>query len=300
MALRFILTFIMLTVGLQAKEADASGSKKYTMAVDGLQRTYLLYRPSYLKQDTSVPLIIVLHGGFGTGAQAEESYGWDKQADEHGFVVAYPDGINRSWNAGGICCGKAMKDKVDDLAFVTEVIQKSIQMENIDPKRVYLTGMSNGAALSYRYACEGSFNVAAIGPVSGSLAYACEKPRAVSVMEIHGMEDNNIPLAGGIGSKGITKVVWLPVKDTLAIFKQAAGCKDNAPHGDGAVHIYPSSCIGGREVILVTIGGAGHQWPAGRKVGLFARTLLPLDPPSDAMDATSVLWEFFKKHPTRE
>ena len=78
-------------------------------------RTYLLYRPASLSQQVPAPLVVVLHGGYGSGSQAERSYHWDALADRQGFVVAYPDGIGRSWNAGGICCGPALRDNVDDV-----------------------------------------------------------------------------------------------------------------------------------------------------------------------------------------
>jgi polyhydroxybutyrate depolymerase len=182
-----------------------------TLLVGGLERTYRVYRPTDLSRVRPLPLVIVMHGGFGSGRQAERAYHWDAQANQHGFIVVYPNGVRRSWNAGGICCGPAQRDGVNDVKFKAQLIDTVIRSENIDQKRVYLTGMSNGAAMAYRYGCEGSFPVAAIGSVSGSFSFVCARPHAVSVIEIHGVDDNNIPFDGGHGSKAATQVHWLPV-----------------------------------------------------------------------------------------
>src|SRR5580658_10317195 len=85
----------------------------------GLERTYRIYRPAGLTRSKPVPLVIVLHGGFGTGEQAEKAYGWDQAADRHHFVVVYPDGIGRSWHAGADCCGESKSRNVDDVGFIT-------------------------------------------------------------------------------------------------------------------------------------------------------------------------------------
>lgn len=291
----FFLALGLLAGAMLTGCATASGGTENKVTVDGRERSYLVYRPSHLSRRSPVPLVVVLHGGFGTGAQAEKVYGWDKEADAHGFVVAYPDGYSRSWNAGGICCGKAMKENLNDLQFVTNVIEHVSHAENIDPKRVYLTGISNGAALAYRYACEGSYPVAAIGSVAGSFSSGCAHPHMVSVMEIHGMDDQNIPFAGGVGAKGVSKVDWMPVQQTVNIFRNADHCAEPSVRKDGAVKAEVSQCEEGREVTLVTIDGAGHQWPGAKRYSALAGILLPLDQPSEAFNATDTLWQFFSR-----
>ncbi len=266
------------------------------ITVDGHERSYLLYRPQSATREAPAPLVVVLHGGFGSGSQAEHSYGGDALADKRGFVVAYPDGIRRSWNAGSICCGRAAKEKVDDVGFITALIHEVSKAENIDPRRVYLTGISNGAALSYRYACEGSYPIAAIGTVSGSMSFACRHPHALSVMEIHGMDDQNIPIMGGRGPRGVTRVEWQPVRNVLDGFSKAAHCTPAPVYTDSAVTTAISTCPDNREIELITIDGAGHQWPGGKPHGILAGELLHLDPPSKALDATTTLWNFFHRH----
>lgn len=289
--------FLSLTL-FAAINVCATHVEARSLYTGALHRTYETYRPTNLSRTNPVPLVIVLHGGFGTGRQAERSYHWDEQADQDGFVVAYPDGIRRSWNAGGICCGPAYRDNVDDVGFLTQLIQAVSRDENIDPKRVYLTGISNGAAMAYRYGCEGFYPIAAIGGVSGSFAYDCPNPHAVSVMEIHGLDDRNIPMAGGHGSKAATQVQWLPVHQTVDAFRRADHCQTPTPRESGPIQTETSACANGREVVLTIIAGAGHQWPGGRARGPVA-TLLRLDPPSHAFDATPTLWGFFRRHPAQ-
>ena len=281
---------------LAAGAAQASDGETRHLSDGSRDRTYLLYRPAQLSRQTPVPLVIMLHGGFGSGSQAESAYHWEEKADQQGFVVAYPNGIARSWNAGGICCGPALRKNVDDLGFLTRLINTVSQAENIDPQRVYITGMSNGAAMAYRYACEGTYPIAAIGPVAGSFSYSCSKPHPVSVIAIHGLDDQHIPFAGGQGNKGVTNGEWASVPQTLDAFRTANSCQPPVAQKDGLVHTDISNCEQGREVLLITVEGAGHQWPGSKiKKGIVQR-LLSGDPSSTALDATTALWDFFKKH----
>ncbi len=138
----------------------------HTLDVDGAGRSYRLYKPVGLP--SSAPLVVMLHGGFGSAKQAERSYGWDELADSEKFLVAYPDGYHRAWNAnGGGCCGRPAREGVDDIGFVRAVVADIANNVSIDPARVYVTGMSNGAIMSYTLACNTSI-FAAIGVVSGT------------------------------------------------------------------------------------------------------------------------------------
>jgi len=289
---RLLVTLSIMIALASFGAAHAADSR--TLTFGGRERSYLVYRPAGL--NGPAPLVVVMHGGFGTGSQAEHSYGWDAMADRGHFVVVYPDGVRRAWNAGGKCCGRPERDNIDDVGFLTALIKTVSHAENIDPKRVYLTGMSNGAAMSYRYACEGTFPIAAIGPVSGSFSYSCPKPHAVSVMEIHGLNDHNIPFNGGHGNKAATDVQWLGVDKSLVPFHAVDDCPPPVVKQNGPVKTTSAHCAAGRDVILIAISGAGHQWPGSQRAGGFFAWLLRLDPPSTALDATSTLWDFFKAH----
>jgi polyhydroxybutyrate depolymerase len=275
---------------------SSAQSQEHKRSGGGRDRSYLLYRPATLNRQQSVPLVIVLHGGFGSGAQAQKAYGWDDMASTHGFAVAYPDGIGRSWNAGGTCCGPAFRDHVEDVAFLDQLIATVAADENIDRARIYITGISNGAAMAYRYACDGKTKVAAIGSVAGTLPGGCANPRPMSVMEIHGLEDRNIPFAGGVGSKGVTQINWPAVETTLDVFRRADRCDAATMQKNGVVTHHDWTCADGRAISLITIADAGHQWPGAVARHPLIERLLRLDPPSAALNATEALWRFFESH----
>ena len=233
--------------------------------VGGLARTYRTVHPPGAPPQPA--LVVVLHGGFGTGQGAQDAYAWDAVARTGRVVIAYPDGVGRSWN-GGRCCGPAQSRNVDDVAFLTEVIRDLERRDGVDPRRVYVTGMSNGAIMAYRLACEGPIPLAAIGPVAGDLEVPCTSPVVpVSVMAIHGSADQNVPIGGGIGRKSFTKTDHASVAASLARW---------------------------RAIDLITIDGAGHQWPGAKPPSSEAARLLGLDPPSEWLDATDALWSFFQ------
>lgn len=258
------------------------------------ERTYAVHRPQGAPAGP-LPLVVVLHGALGSGEQAEKAYGWNALADAHGFLVAYPDGVRRTWNAGGGCCGPAWEQPSDDVGFLDALIADLVGGGRADPRRVYLAGISNGGAMAYRYACEGAAPVAAIGVVSGAMSLACDRPRPVSVMAIHGLDDRTIPFAGGAGRRDrAASVSWPAMEASLAPFRTANGCGEPASASRDVVETTRWLCAEGREVMLLTIAGAGHQWPGSRPQRRLAARLLDLDPPSNALDATAALWDFFR------
>jgi polyhydroxybutyrate depolymerase len=253
-----------------------------------MQRTYRLYRPATLP--SSAPLVIMLHGAVGTGRQAESAYGWNAKADAGHFVVAYPDGYRRTWNAGG-CCGPAQSAGVDDVGFITTLV-KTISAElPIDRSRIYATGMSNGGLLSYRLACNTDV-FAAIGPDAATMLGSCPSPAPISVIHIHGLADQSIPYRGG-DSSSAQKVDWPPVPNAVARWRAADRCSAPSTSRSGAVVTSVAKCPTGRSVELITIDGAGHQWPGGAD----PKSVIHLDPPSPALNATDTIWRFFAAHP---
>jgi polyhydroxybutyrate depolymerase len=120
------------------------GQSSQALEFSGLTRTFHLYRPEGLSG--AAPLVVMLHGGYGDGAQAERSYNWDAEADSGHFLVAYPDGVDRAWNAG-TCCGRPQRAGIDDVGFLTTMVASIQQQTSIDADRVYVTGMSNGRRL---------------------------------------------------------------------------------------------------------------------------------------------------------
>ena len=288
-ALILWLPFVATLLSIQALADERK------LQAGGLERTYRVYRPAKVAASSGIPLVVVLHGGFGTGQDAERRYGWDEAADQYGFMVAYPNGYRRTWNAGG-CCGPAQKENIDDVSFLNQVIRGLIS-EGADPKRIFVAGMSNGGAMTYRYACDGAVPIAAIGIISGALTTPCPHPQKLSLLAVHGTTDQHIPINGGVGKKSRVAYAWPAFEDTLSLFRNALNCSNPVGHRDGALSSKTANCAQGNTVTQITIEGAGHQWPGSKaNDGFIARMLIP-DPPSKALNATQTLSEFFLAHP---
>jgi polyhydroxybutyrate depolymerase len=277
------------------------------LQVGGRERSYAVHVPPGATDSRALPLVIVLHGGAGSGASAAPHTGFSAEADRSGFFVAYPDGTEQArpflnalgkpglltWNAGG-CCGYAMENRVDDVGFLRAMIGEIERLYRIDPKRVYMTGISNGGMMAYRFACEASDMVAAIGIVAGAVLTPCAPTRPVSVIHIHGSADENVPVGGGIGRKTLTRTSYPPVAESIATWIHADGCPAEPERSDAALHVQLSDyrpCRGGAEVAYYLIDGGGHSWPGGQRMAGF------LDAPSQAIAATPLIWRFFAAHP---
>lgn len=271
------------------------GTSVRSLAIDGVRRTFRVHRPERLP--ARAPLVVVLHGGFGSGVQAESAYGWDRLADREGFVVAYPDGLFHAWNAGGGCCGPPGRRAIDDVGFVLAVVSSIGDALPIDVRRTFATGISNGGMLAYRLACSTS-TFAAIGPVAATELGSCEDPEPLSVIHVHGAADTNIRLDGRQGA-GVARIDGPPVADLIGTWRRVDGCPSPTTVTTGAVTVETASCPSGRAVELVTVAGAGHQWP-GSQPNPRAERLGLGDRPSDALDATAAIWSFFEAHPRRD
>lgn len=253
-----------------------------SLEVDGVSRTFRLHIPGQLAGDPA--LVVMMHGGVGSGQQAERAYGWNEQSDVAGFLVAYPDGQGRTWNAGS-CCGGAVRDAVDDVAFLTALVGELRAEFGVPSDRVFATGMSNGAMMSYRMACETDL-FTAIAPVAGTIATACDDPAPASVLHIHGLDDSQVRMDGEPGD-GIGNADGMPVVAAVDVFRSAGACDEPVVTEAPPVTTATSACADDRRVVLVTVADAGHQWP-----GSVPREGA-MDQPSDALDATAVIWEFF-------
>jgi polyhydroxybutyrate depolymerase len=204
------------------------------------------------------------------------------------FVVAYPDGVGRAWNVNG-CCGRPARQNIDDVGFISGVVSNIAANVAIDPARVYATGISNGGMMAYTLACNTDL-FAAIGPDAATQLDSCASPRPTSVLHIHGTADHMIRYDGGPGI-GVARIDGPPVPDVNAFWRNVDQCATPAVITDGPVSTSSADCADGRGVALITIDGAGHQWPGSQPVRDGA------DPPSPALNATTALWSFFAAHP---
>lgn len=271
------------------------GQSSESFDVDGHHRTVHLYRPAGL--DGPAPLVVMLHGGYGDGAQAERSYNWDTEADSGRFVVAYPDGVGRAWNAG-TCCGTPKNAGIDDVGFLSAMVSHIGQQMPIDTARVYATGMSNGAMMTLRLGCQTEL-FAAIAPVAGTLVADCSQAKPTSVLQIHGTADDRVPFDGGPG-KGVT-LSGTPMVDGPSVvavnntWRAVDNCDAPTSATRGEVSTQIAACPDARTVELITIAGAGHQWPGGQPSPL-AKRITDQPPPSTDLDATHTIWQFFASH----
>jgi polyhydroxybutyrate depolymerase len=270
-----------------------TGSTAQALRVHGVRRTFRVYRPAGLRRPA--PLVVMLHGGFGSAAQAERSYHWDRQAAAAHFVVAYPDGLDHAWNVGGGCCGVPGRQGTDDVGFITAMVAAIARQVPIDPDRVYATGISNGGMLAYRLACDTTI-FAAIGPDSATMLGPCPSPAPISVVHVHGTADRNIPYWGGPGD-GVARIDGPSIPALNGTWRATDHCAAPAVTRAGVLTTSVARCPGGRAVELITIAGAGHQWPGSVPPAPLAARLLHLDQPSTALDATTVIWRFFAAHP---
>jgi polyhydroxybutyrate depolymerase len=250
------------------------------ISAGGTERTYLTYRPAGLP--SGAPLVVMLHPDGSSGSRAERDYRWDAEADRGHFIVAYPDGLHSSWNTGGGCCFS----RADDIGFVSAMVS-AIQSENpIDRYRVYAAGMSSGGMLAYALACQTTI-FAAIAPVSATQLSPCPDPALTSVIHIHGAADRVIsyyPRPGG----AIRRFGGPDIPRLNATWRRIDHCAASVLTISGVVTTSIAPCPDGRTVELITIAGAGHQWP-GAVPGPGSR-------PSTALNATQVIWAFFANH----
>lgn len=276
----------------------APGTVERTVTVDGVARTYRVHVPAGLAG--RAPLVVVLHGGGGgNGAQVEQQTGFTATADQHGFVVTYPNGTGRTrlltWNAG-TCCGYARDQRVDDVRFLHAMLDALAAEFRVDPARVYVTGFSNGAMMAYRLGCELTDRIAAIAPVSGALnTEPCTPSRPLPVLHIHGTADQHVPIAGGPPQRDVPGTP--PWQNTPLAYANDFWTRHNtcpatpAETGrDGVTTTTHAPCADGTEVVQVVIDGGGHAWPGGIQHRAAA------DDPPPAPDANTVIWTFFTRH----
>jgi polyhydroxybutyrate depolymerase len=284
--------------GGTSASARAAGDAGGQLTFGDMQRTYLVHAPAGL--DHPAGLVINLHGAGSTGAEQAAISHYDTVADQLGLVVVYPDGIDHSW-ADGRGASKPDRQGVDDVGFLSALADRLVHDFGIAPGRVFATGMSAGAFMTNRLACDRADLVAAIAPVSGTLGVGvgCAPSRPVAVLQTHGTADPVVPYDGGTmtGRGGVSDI--LPATGMSARWRDADGCpppvQDTLPGtGDGTSvrRLTAAPCAAGTAVVLLSVDGGGHTWPRGN----FA---LPADAVGLATGATDISLasgQFFLMH----
>lgn len=294
-----IILFFIVSLGVSA---DRTRDLKQTLEFGGRTRSYLVHLPPNYTKRERLPLVLVLHGGGGNAKSNIELTGFSDKADKEHFIVVYPNGTGRldnillTWNSGN-CCGYALDNKIDDTGFLSALIDKMEREFNIDTKRVYATGLSNGGMMSYRLGCELADKIAAIAPVAGALNLECRPSQPVSVIAFHGTDDQHVLYEGGKPRKKADPHDRTDnsVANAIAFWVGHNQCASQ-PVREQMGNIIVDTYQGGRnnsEVVLYTINGGTHSWPGGKKPRFLA------DEPTQEISATDLMWDFFLRHPKR-
>ena len=289
----------------------APETRSFTIAVEGVERSYLLHIPATNNLARKRPVVIMFHGGGGTAKAAMWETQWDEKADKEGFLAVFPEGTPpdrsrpgrfrdnpQTWNDGSNRpdVGAARRG-VPDVEFVSAILSDLKARFSVDERRIYVTGFSNGASMAFRVARELSTTVAAVAPVAGADWQADKTPeRPVPLLYITGTADPLNPLAGGeiriglrsFGKKPATHQMigqWIKLHGCLA---EPRVVYDK----DGAKGVAYSLAGDTASVVFYTIDRHGHHWPGGRSA--LPESLAGKNTAN--LNATDVIWEFFKGH----
>lgn len=257
----------------------------------GINRTYRLYVPVTYNAAKATPLVMNLHG-YGSNNVEQELYGNFKPiADTAGFLLVHPNGTpdqtnTNHWNNFGT-------SNVDDVGFLSALIDTLAKSYNINQSRVYSTGMSNGGFMSYALACNLSQRIAAVASVTGSMTNAaitaCNPSRSTPVMQIHGTADATVPYAGNF--------LFAPIENVVALWVTKNNCSStpvitqvpntNTVDGCTATHYVYVNGQNGKTVEFYKVNGGGHSWPGAP---------INLNVTNQDFSASVEIWRFFRKY----
>ena len=261
---QLVITIFYLFVYLVAFSQQTINS---SLLHDGASRDYIIYVPENYTGDRPVPLVLNFHG-YTSNAQEQMNYGdFRPIADTAGFIIVHPQGslLNgiTHWNVGGW----TLDSKTDDVGFTQVLLDSMAAQYNIDPKRIYSTGMSNGGYMSFLLACQLSDRIAAIASVTGSMTpqtfQTCNPQHPTPVLQIHGTRDNVVPYNGAVWTK--------PIQGVMEYWINFNNCKTtpevepypNSDSADGSTAESMAYGNGDNKVVTehIKISGGGHTWP---------------------------------------
>lgn len=277
---------------------------------DGRSRNYLVHVPTAAGAGRALPVLFAFHGGGGNPGQFKRSAGIDAVAEREGFIAVYPagTGLGRfllTWNAGSACCGRALTLDVDDVGFTRVVLNDLARRLRIDRSRVYATGHSNGAGMTYRLAVEAPNLFAAVAPVAGaSMGISRRGARPIPLLHIHSVDDPRALYDGGLGPPfpgTDNRVEHRAVPDELAFWTDLNGCQDEprvesrregGVDGPGqSAERLVWSCRSGSPTEHWRLRGVGHGWP-----GATGRPNEELvGPHTNVISAAEEVWSFVSR-----
>lgn len=274
------------------------GDYAFSMAYQGSQRSYRVHVPASYRHGVPAALVLSLHGGGGNmDYQANDAYyGQISKSEQAGFIAVFPNGYSKlpggklaTWNAGN-CCGGARDAGIDDVGFIRALLERLHTQLNIDRKRIFANGMSNGGMMAYRLACEAPDLFRAIASVAGTdNTSACTPSQPLSVLHIHARDDDMVLFNGGAGRERAAVTDFVSVPSTVSKWVGLNGCQAKPKRVlevSGAICELYAPCRGGVEVKLCVTDTGGHSWPGGAQVRGGA-------PGSKALSASDVITDFY-------
>jgi polyhydroxybutyrate depolymerase len=305
-----VFLFMFLLTACVRPNREAGKNIDFSLDVDGRTRTWILHVPPMPDADEPLPLLVVLHGTYGTGSKMQRALGFDAYADQHGFYVAYPDAYQTPgerdtarWNDGRGTLASSLQE-IDDVRFIIEMIAEIGRHVALDTRRVSVTGASNGGMMTYRLGCETSAVFAGIAPVIANIPEpifaACTPQASLDFLSINGNLDPFIPIDGGdvcenvrFGCEGGQVVSQA---QSVAKFAQSNGCEPDplieslpVSEQDGtSVEVQTfATCQSEARVLAYLVQGGGHTWPP------LPSQLQASGPRTKNLDATRVIVDFF-------
>ena len=311
-----LICFLVFAAGLtvafmaQGKVGSDRTLQKRVVQSGGLERQFLVYAPASLPDDRAVPVVFVFHGGNGEAKGTMNLSGFNSIADSEQFVVVYPQGVGKSWNDGRVTTvSQAHRDNVDDVAFFDAMLAHIHRDYPVDPRRIFVTGISNGGIFTHFLAAHRSDKIAAIAPVVAGIASPFHEQfqptHPVSVLIIQGTEDRFVPYDGGsVGppARREDRGKVISTENAASLWGKANGCQPDAAEellpdrdpNDGCrvMALRWSEGRDGSAVWLYRVEGGGHTWPGGIQYlprSIIGRVTHDLD--------SQAIWEFFRAHP---
>jgi polyhydroxybutyrate depolymerase len=263
-----------------------------TLVSSGREREYLLHVPASYDPAKPTPLVISMHGGAGWPALQRETSRWSTLADRQGFIVVYPSGIGgrgpRAWHMSPAGLAR-------DVRFISDLIDALEAAYNIDATRIYADGLSNGGGMAFALSCTLSDRIAAVGMVASAQLLPfdwCTDPRAVPMIAFHGTADRTVPYHGG--RSWVAPKAFPDMPTWAARWARRNRCRaepvESAVAAD-VTRLEYTQCADDAAVALYTVHEGGHSWPGG---GPLPEWLV--GPTSRSIDATSLMWAFFREH----
>lgn len=276
-------------------------SRKKSIQVNGNNREYLIHTP-LLKNSEKMPLVIALHGYTDNPRLMEFYSGFSRKSEKEKFVVVYPYGTknekdkNLSWNAGS-CCGNGVLKDIDDVTFINALTDELIKNNNIDPKRIFLVGFSNGGLLVHRIASETPSRYKGVAVVSGTIGgkvykeldpYVVSDPKKpISILMMHGQIDTRIPYLGGLNNNKDGDFKSFKESSNLWIKNNKCEGMIEAREKNVIKQVFENCSLDGK-IELYSIKDGGHIW-FGSIFDLIKNKKL------SNISSTDTIWNFFNK-----